>query len=74
MLGIYHCIRTSMWLLHLLVALNPAASLASHQRYGNEDVHYFDPSYQEPDQGWWVSEIAVDPDFQRRGLGTLLLQ
>ena len=53
---------------------NPAASWRHHWQLGNEDEHYEDPEYAEPNESWGINELAVAPAFQRQRIGLRLVQ
>lgn len=57
-----------------MIFLNPAASLMHELQVGHENPQFFEPGYEEPKECWWIQEIAVAPEFQRQGVGKLLLQ
>lgn len=65
---------TSTSVYYLRALLNPAASLPRHWSYGEHDEEYFDPADEDPDERWGIAEIAVAPEFQRRGGGTALIR
>jgi len=56
------------------VFFNPSGSLINALRYGQGDEVYFDPAHKEPDEYWGLNEIAVAPEFQRKGVGMKLLE
>jgi len=37
-------------------------------------MHHFSPTYRDPPHSWSVGEIAVDPSYQKHGIGMKLLE
>jgi GNAT superfamily N-acetyltransferase len=71
---IIHRFLSSMFMYYMIMFFNPAGSLIHNLQGGDEDSQFFDPNYKDPEETWWPNEIAVDPKFQKRGIGKLLLK
>jgi ribosomal protein S18 acetylase RimI-like enzyme len=58
----------------LNLSLNPAASLHRSLSYGNRDAEYFEKDSGEPDRSLHIGYLAVDPKYQKKGVGLMLTQ
>jgi GNAT superfamily N-acetyltransferase len=60
---------------YLRALLNPAASLSRHWQYGRYGEEIINAGEKDAyDESWSIIEIAVAPEFQRKGFGAALLQ
>jgi GNAT superfamily N-acetyltransferase len=66
-------IRESAPVYYLNTFRNPASSFGHSWKFGKKEK-YFDPNYKDPDEVWFLSEIAVDPEHQRKGIAMELLR
>lgn len=59
---------------HISTLFNPCASFSHTFDTSPSSAQHFSSTYQEPPISWSVADIAVDPAYQRHGIGMNLLE